>query len=689
MKKFIIALLVLPLFTAAQVDRSKAPAPLPAPAIKIGKPVIYTLTNGLKVYVVQNSKMPRVSATLTIDNDGLVEGDKTGITSMAGELLRRGTTTLSKEQLDEAVDFLGADLDASAFSASASSLTTNFPKVFNLMADMVLRPSLPADELEKIRTQELAQLQQSMSSASAISANVISKLVYGNGHPYGDVETEASIKNVSVTDIKTLFKTYWKPNNAYLVFVGDITPLKAKALAAQYFGQWKGGTVPKPTYPAVQPTGKTYIALVDRPQSVQSDIAFIMPVQLKPGANDAISAAVMNNLLGGGGNARLFKNLREAHGFTYGAYSSLRSDRIVGTFKASASVRNEKTDSAIAEFINEFNRIRSEDVSLEDVTRTKNEVSGSFARSLEQPATIANFALNIARNNLPANYYENYLKNVAAVDAATVKTMANKYVMPGNMLIVVVGRAKDIAPGLAKFGEVKYFDNYGNPIETPVTKTVDASVTAESILQKAAAAQGNISNVKDVVMIGKTSMMGAEATVTNKYVLPATYSQAVSVNAGPMGVVEAQKEVIKDGKYFTSQMGQSSEGSAKDYEEVALNAGLFDAAYLLKQTGYTYKVTGIEKVGGEDAYGIEITMPLGAKVTQYYSVNTGLKLKQVNVLEGEGGQNSYMTTLYSNYKDVSGVKLPGKVNIDMGGMKLDINFDNIKVNSGITAADIK
>ncbi len=218
MKKVFIAFFgLLPTLLMAQVDRSKAPQPGPAPQIKIGQPATFTLPNGLKVFVVQNTKLPRVSATLSFNTDGILEGDKSGLTSMSGELLRRGTTKMNKEKLDEAIDFLGGSISTSAFSASASSLKNNFPKLMALMSDVVLRPSLPTDELEKIRRQELSGLQAAKDDPNAISQNVVNRLLYGKDHPYGDIVTEESISNVKLADVKKFFSTYWKPNNAFLV----------------------------------------------------------------------------------------------------------------------------------------------------------------------------------------------------------------------------------------------------------------------------------------------------------------------------------------------------------------------------------------------------------------------------------------------------------------------------------------
>lgn len=468
MKKYIIlALGFLPLTVLAQIDRSKAPAPKPAPEIKIADPESFTLANGLKVFVVQNNKFPRVTASLTVDRDPYLEGDKAGLLTMTGTLMRRGTATMTKSQLDEEIDFLGGTINTTSSSASAQSLKTNFPKIFELMSDVVLRPALPADELEKIRKQGLSSLKAAMNNPSAISNNIVNRVTFGKEHPYGVVRTEESLKKITIDDVKNYINTYWKPNISYLIFVGDITLAEARNLAEKYFGKWQKGEVPKSDYPYASRPEKNVIDIVDRPTSVQSVITITQTAELKPGTPDAIPASVMSNVLGGTPASRLNQNLREKYGFTYGAFGGISSDKYIGSLNVNASVRNEKTDSSVSQFLYELNRIRNEVPDADEVSRIKNNMAGSFARALENPATIASFALNVARYNLPKDYYRNYLKNLAAVTPQQVQLMARKYVLPENLHIVIVGNAKQIATGLDKYGTLKYYDVYGNPVTAP------------------------------------------------------------------------------------------------------------------------------------------------------------------------------------------------------------------------------
>ncbi|RYY41482.1 MAG: insulinase family protein [Chitinophagaceae bacterium] len=688
MKKALLYILAFtPMLALAQVDRSKAPAPAPAPAIKIAQPATFTLANGLRVFVVTNKKIPQVSATLSLDLDGIVEGDKTGVSSLAGELMRRGTSKMTKAQLDEAIDFLGASVNTGAMSASASALKQNFAKVFGLMGDMILRPSFPASELEKARTQSLSALQQQKDNPGAIATNVANRLAYGKDHPYGDIETEASLKSITLQDIRGYVNTYWKPNNAYLVFVGDISAAEAKALTEKTFAAWKKGVVPKQEYALPKAPAKTFIALVDRPASVQSQIEFIAPVELRPGTADAIPVSVMSNILGGGFSGRLFATLREKYGFTYGAYSNVTSNRLVGNFQATASVRNEKTDSALGAFVSEFNRIRGEAIGDTEVMRMKNYLSGSFARSLESPGTIAQFALNIARNKMPADYYQTYLQRLAGVTPDMVTTMANKYVQPGNLIIVIVGNAKQIAPGLEKYGEVRYFDVYGNPVAAPrQSRTPAAGTTAQSVVQKAAdavASAATMATVKDISQTGTLKVMGRDIDFQEKVIVGSAYLSQVS-----MGPMILQKQMLKGGQYTMIQQNQPQEVEASDKEDMNESAAFFRDAYMLKN-GYQLTLGDIETVNGKDAVVVKVKSPSGESSTDYYDVASGLRVKTEKEEEGPGGQKVLIQTFYSDYKTVSGVQFPGKVLIDQGRLKLEVTIADVKVNSGLKDADFQ
>jgi predicted Zn-dependent peptidase len=686
-KQLYLFLFLVPLVTMAQnIDRSKAPLPGKAPLIQIGDPVKFTLANGMQVFVVKNTKLPQVSATLTLDYDGFAEGDKAGVAQMAGQLLKRGTKTKSKAQLDEAIEFLGGSMSTSSQSASVSSLKGNFPSLLGLLSEVVLQPALSTEELEKIRKQTLSGIESNKDDADAISGNVVKKLVYGATHPYGEMMTTKTVNQVSIADVKSFLNTYWIPNAAYLIFVGDIEPATAKMLAEKSFGNWKKGLFAKQNFAKPVQPKQTYVAIVDRPASVQSVVAIAGAVDLLPGSSNVIAGSVMNNILGGGFSGRLFANLREKYAFTYGAYSSLSPSRQIGIFQAEASVRNEKTDSSVQELLREINTIRNEQVGETELSRMKNYLSGGFARSLENPATIANFALNIARNNLPADYYQKYLTNLASVDAAKVQNAAQLFFNTNQMHIVIVGNAKQIAKGLEKYGPLKYFDIEGNEVAAPTEVKTDASLTPTVLMEKAIAAIGTkeaLSNVKDVQLKGTANLMGQSLEMKQTIVMPGN-----SVTTMSMGGMAIMRQAVVDGKYSVAQQGQ--EAPITD----DLKEGLDESATLVPEQlfltkGYGLKIVGAEKVDGKDAIDVEVTTPSKKVSHRFYDAKTFLLVKTSKSEEVPGQGTMTQQQFYSGYQTINGVQISSEQLIDMGQMKINIKYTDIKVNQGLKSSDLK
>lgn len=678
MNKHILTILILlvafPVW--AQLDRSKKPEPGPAPEINLGEAETFSLSNGMKVFVVENHKLPRVSFSLVLDNDPVLEKENAGYVSMAGELLRNGTTTKTKAELDEAVDFLGATLSTSASGAYASSLKKHADKIMALMAEVVLQPSFPEDELEKLKKQTLSALAANKDDANAIASDVAQVLRYGKDHPYGEIVTEESVENIDIEEIKKYYNTYFRPNNAYFAVVGDISKKDAEKLVKKYFGKWEKGNVPTASYATPQPPKETVVALVDRPNAVQSVITLTYPLMLKPGDPDVIKSTVMNQVLGGSFSARLNMNLREKHGYTYGANSSLNSDKLVGSFRASASVRNEVTDSAIVQFLHELKNIKQKNVTEEELQNVKNYLSGSFGRSLENPATIANFAINIDRFNLPKDYYVNYLKNVEAVTLDDVHQMAEKYIKPEHAYIVVVGKGSEVADRVEHFGKLQYYDIYGNPYTPEKAAVFPAGLTAEKVIENYIAALGgkeNLVKIKDVSMKLTASIQGNNVEIIQVTKAPNLYMSEVK-----MGGAVLQKEIYNGNDLVIHQMGQKLPVSDEQVKEAAYKSVVFPELEY-ENWGAQYSLKGIEKVEGVDAYVLEVTLPPGVRSTQYYSTDTGLKIKEIIEMDTPQGKVQ-QNVAFSDYQEKNGVKYPMKLTLSPPGISatvqsLEINTD--------------
>jgi zinc protease len=437
----------------------------------------------------------------------------------------------------------------------------------------------------------------------------------------------------------------------------------------------------KPAIPAT-----TYVAIIDRPASVQSVVTIATTVNLTKGSPNDIPSNVMNNILGGGFSGRLFANLREKHAFTYGAYSSISPSKQIGMFSAEASVRNEKTDSAIQEILNELNIIRNTKVGDTELSRMKNYLAGGFARSLESPSTIANFALSIAVNKLPADYYQKYLTNLAAVDAQKVQDVAATLLNPAKMHIVIVGNAKQIAKGLEKYGPVKYFDIEGNEVAAPTEVKADASLTPTALMEKAIAAIGSkeaLDNVKDVQLKGTANVMGQSLEMKQTIVMPGN-----SVTTMSMGGMAMMRQAVVNGKYSVSQQGQ--EAPMTDDLKEGLDESTFlapEQLYLAK--GYGLKIVGGEKVDGKDAIDVEVTTPSKKVSHRFYDAKTFLLVKTSKSEEVPGQGTMTQQQFYTGYQTVNGVQISSEQLIDMGQMKINVKYTDIKMNQGLKTTDLK
>ncbi len=681
LNKITILLLLLTSFAFAQVDRSKMPEPGPAPKIELGNYQSFQLDNGLKVIVVENHKVPKVTFRLIINRDPILEGKNAGYIELSGELLRTGTQTKTKDEIDEAVDFIGATLNTSSTGVTASALTQYTDKILSIMSDIVLHPKFQQKELDKLKKQIISSLQAAKNDPSSIAENVRKALYYGKDHPYGEIMTEQTVKNITLKMCRDYYNTYFKPNISYLAVVGDITPEKAKEYAEKYFGSWQKGDVPHLKYKTPKAPLITKVALVDRPSAVQSVVHIGYPIKLPKNSPDVIPATVMNNILGGNFSSMLNLSLREKHAFTYGAHSRIASDKLVGLFDASWEARNPVTDSSITAALKEMKKIRTEKISEDELNSVKEYMTGSFARALENPETIANFALNIERYNLPKDYYQNYLKNLNAVTVADVQRMARQYVKPNNAYILVVGNAAEVAKKLKKFsliGKVNYYDTYGNKYN-PSLKKLPKGITAQTVLDnyvKAIGGKDKLLSIKDKTtkMSGEVQGMKISMTISQKE--PNKYYQFMDA-----GVFQ-QKTVFDGNKGYSEAMGQRKAIEGDKLKMMKMQADIHSIINYDKY-GIKVKLTGLEKVNNEDAYKMELETPWNTKMTQYFSVKTGLLLKQTTPISTPQGAFT-QTINFSDYRDVNGLKFPFKIEQQMGPQSITLKVDSIELNKGLS-----
>ena len=677
MKYFIICItfVLISGSTFAQVDRTQYPEPAPAPEIQIGSAKTFTLPNGLQVFVVENHKLPRIALSLVFDRDPIFEGDKAGVMGLFGDMMMGGTSRYSKDKLNEAIDQIGAKMSFGSGSASASALTKYQDTLMEIFKDVLLHPVFPQAELDKLKKMKLSDLEYAKNDPGTISRVVRNAVMYGKDHPYGESVTSQTVQGLEVEDFVQFYNTYYKPNGAYLAIVGDITFEVAQELVAQYLSEWETGEVPTHAWaPSVAPSSNQ-VVLVNRPSSVQSVINVSYPISFTQNSPDRIAVTLLNYILGGGSSSRLFMNLREDKGYTYGAYSSISPDRLVGEFSANASVRTAVTDSAIYEFLAEMRRLNAQTIETKELDLAKAAISGHFARSLENPGTIASFAISQKRYNLPEDYYANFLKNVDAVSLEDLNDLVPKYIKPENAYIVVVGNTQAIEGDLGTYGTVSHYGVDGNPL-----KEVTVDIQPEQVIERYMDAIGGREKLETVLSMKQVASGEVQGTtLSQEFVVDK--QKGLGVQRTFMGGQEVSKVLISREKVRLSAMGKEQELPQEAVESFQNGLKIFPELDYHKD-GASLTLLGVEEIDGVPCYKLSIDQN-GIQTTEYFSVESALKLRVESTLQGQAN--------FGGYQDFDGVKVPTELGIMLPNMPMEIKMiiSEILVNPVLEATDLQ
>jgi len=435
------------------VDRTKPPALGTPPKVSLPPIVTRQLPNGLKLMIVEHHELPIADFVLLVGSGGTAEpAGKMGVANLTTAMLREGTSTRKSLEIADQLAFLGVNLNAgSSWESTTLSLhtpTAQLDSALALFADVALRPSFPANEFDRIRKTRLTTLLQLKDQGPAIADIAYPAIVYGKSHPYGArlLGTEESVAGLSVADLQAYYGANFRPNNATLIVVGDVTPAQVEAKANQYFGGWQRGDVTPVSYGEPPRSGTTAIYLIDKPGAAQSSFR-IASVGVPRSTRDYFALTVMNTILGGSFTSRLNNNLRETKGYTYGARSSFDMRRSAGPFIASSEIVAAKTDSALIEFMKELNSIR-QSVPADELSKAKRYLQLRLPAGFETTSQIANQLVPVAMYGLPFDYYNNYVQNIESVTAADVERVARQYVNPGSLAVVIVGDRATIEPAL-------------------------------------------------------------------------------------------------------------------------------------------------------------------------------------------------------------------------------------------------
>jgi predicted Zn-dependent peptidase len=671
------------LVTLAQVDRSLQPKPAPAPKINFGVPKEYQFENGVTLMVVENHKLPRVSVSLRVDNPLYLAKDKTGVQSLLGVMLGKGSINILKDDFEEEIDFMGASLNFSSSSASAGSLSRYFPRVFEMMADALLKPNFLQEEFEKEKKKILEGIKASEKDVKTVARRVENLLSYGKNHPYGEYASKASINKIKISDIEELYLKRFYPQNAYVIIVGDIDFKIAKKLTQRYFGKWKKGKITKSIFETPKNLDQTAISFVEMPNAVQSEISVLSIAEIDKNDPDYYPLLIANQILGGGAEARLFLNLREDKGYTYGSYSRYSFDHKTNSiFRAYASVRNTVTDSSVVELLYEIRKMSNELVSNDELSLVKKKYAGSLIRSMEQPSNIANFAYNIKTQKLSENFYNDLLKSIEKVNKEDIRRVSKKYLNPNNLSVIVTGKGSDVLKTLEDIEfegrklSVSYFDKYGNVSDRPVfykPKTPEGT-SAQSVINnyiKAVGGKERLEGVKTKITLLDGIMQGMTIQILNKQ----TNKNQLLTEVSMMGNI-MQKTVLNQTKGYNETRGKKTEMKGKELEGFIKDAIIFPE---LKVDIDEIKLSGIVSLNGEDAY--EIIWSNNKKV--YYATSNYHKIQEVQSSEMRGKVINIIKE-YSDYQSVEGILFPQKITQNMGSQKINFKVTSISLNEKLS-----
>ena len=670
----------------SQIDRSKQPESGPTPKIDLIKPKSFELKNGLTVLVVEDNKLPTFSLRITIDNPPVLEGEKSGLNSLSNALFGEGSKNIEKDTFNEEVDYLGASISMGMGFAFANGLTKHKERIFELLSDAALNPYFEEEELNKEKEKLITAIKGDENNPSSIAQRVRGVLAYTKNHPYGEFQTEESINNVSIKDIEDNYSMMFRPDNAYMVVSGDVKFEEIKKLVDKYFSKWKKSRKVLESK-IIQPIDvkKSEINLIDMPDAVQSELSVMNITDLQTNSEDHHAALVTNFILGGSFNSYLNSNLREENGWTYGAGSSIaRNKWTKATFRASTSVRNAVTDSAIVEILNEIHRIRNEYVSDKMLDAAKATYLGNFIMSTEDKSLLADFAVNIKTQNLPEDFYETFISKINDVTKEDVMRVAQKYLKTDNLRIVVVGKGTEIVENLEninynrKLLPVRYFNKMGEQIEKPIfNKEISSDITAETIINN------YIEKIGGSEKLNSVSTISLEASVTipgapfkPKAIIKEKSPNLTSMEMSVEGMGTLMKQKFDGNNGYMEQMGQKIPMENDQLESERSQKGLFDELYM---DTAAMEIVSLGPVDGKDAYKIKTK----ENSFNYYDAESGL-LIMTEESTTQGGNTITSITKFSDYREVDGILYAFKREINTGPQKIEFEITNVIFNEEIS-----
>ncbi len=638
---------------AQKIDVTKRPEPLPAKDISFPPYKEIMLKNGLKVFLVEDHEQPTIAFTLQIRSGETSDGAKAGLAAVTADMITKGAGKRTALEMAEKLDSIAIGIQSGsmgeASTMSFSGLKKHFSLALTIASDMIIRPTFPKEELDKMIPQVLAEIKQEKSRPNSIAAAMSRKVVYGMNHPNARRRTDQSVKSITVDDLRQFHTAYYRPNNATLAIVGDISEKELVPMLEKAMKDWKKADVPKVEIPppSPMPVGTYFIP---RPGSAQSSIMTVsLGVPYRDPNFEALSLCA--NMMGGSFGGRLFRTLRETYSYTYTPGAFMTSGKNMNRFACMADVRNPVTDSALVVIKKELARLSAEKVPEEELTRMKRYIVGSYLLNFERSEFIANILQFADYTGRTIAEIKSYPARFMAISPDQVQAAAKKYLRDDQTSTVIVG-SPDVLPTLQKMGKVY---EYSLDLEPQVAgEKVD--ISAQDLFQKHIQALGGkdkIDAVKSLVITSKAALEAGpqklEGTFVRKLKSPGKEKTSMDLK------VMKQDSWVSGDKAWSARAPQAAqELPAADAAKKRLEATILMSAKLL-DLGYKAEVTA--KKDGQ--YVVNVVTPSNDKEVYYFDAKTFL-LSQIErtVVQPQGAMP--VTVKFGEYMNVGGVMFPKK-----------------------------
>lgn len=659
MKKILVLAIILSVFMAninAQVNRSVRPEPLPEKEFEFPAHTTHKLKNGLRVFVIEDREQPTVSFRLLVPGGTSMDGNLPGTAELTAGLLTKGAGKMKALDIAKTIDGIGASISAratgDAIIVSASGLKKHLKTILDVYKEVIIKPTFPSDELEKLAEQMIAGLQYEKSQPTQIGQALARKVIYGENHPYALKATEQTISKIGVKEIKNFYSTYFVPNNATLAVIGDVKPKEIIAELEKAFADWKQGTAPKIKIPEPKPQPLA-VYFIQRPASEQATIIVTnLGVPYKDDDYTALDMAA--KIIGSGFGGRLFRTLREKYSFTYTPWGYLTTSKYYNRFACGADVNSEKTDSSLNVIFEQIKSLADDGPTDDELNRMKRYVIGQYKLSFESSDFIASLVQEADFMGISLDYYKNYTKLIEDITPNTIRYVTDKYLNPRKARIVVVGDPS-IRPMLEKFGAVIDYNVDLEPLSGPNAKLEKVSMSAKELMERHRKALGGdaLDKIETIKKTAKSKMnLGGQTLEGEIFQMIKTPTKMYM----KLDFQMMQQEIWVDGdNAYASAFGEINKLEGMQLEQIKLEATPFATCKLL-DLGYKIEVKG--KQNGQIV--AKVTSPSNIESTYYFDENNYLLTKFETIEEGPQGP-APLTVKFSNWVDINGVKFPQRI----------------------------